>query len=255
MMVEEYMAFADVYDEFMDNVDYAAWGKRIIEILKKHGIDNGLVLDLGCGTGTLTEILSNAGYDMTGVDASDAMLQKALAKRDKSASDILYLCQDMRGFELYGTMAAIVCVCDSLNYITDKRELLKVFRLVNNYLDPKGLFVFDFNTPVKYEKIGDASIAETRDDAAFVWENHYNKKNALNEYLLTLFVRAEGDDYKRHEEYHAQRGYTLDEIKSLLERAGLVFDGAFDGYTTRKATAKSERVVVVTHESGKQTQI
>ena len=248
--MDEYTAFADVYDEFMDNIDYGAWGNRIIEILKKHGISDGLVLDLGCGTGTLTEILSDAGYDMTGVDVSDSMLQKALQKRDESGSDILYLCQDMREFELYGTMAAIVCACDSLNYITDKRELLKVFKLVNNYLDPCGLFIFDFNTPEKYEKIGDDSIAETRDDAAFIWENHYNRKNALNEYMLTLFVESDGN-YKRQEEYHLQRGYTLDEIKSLLERAGLVFENAFDGYTAKKATVNSERIVVTAREDEK----
>lgn len=252
--MEEYTAFAKIYDEFMDNVDYDSWCARIVDMLKERGIENGLVLDLGCGTGTLTEMLSKAGYDMTGIDSSDEMLQKAIEKRDISKEDILYLCQDMREFELYGTMAAVVSACDCVNYITGKDELLQVFRLVNNYLDPGGIFIFDFNTRGKYEKIGSDSIAEAREDAAFIWENYYDEREALNEYQLTLFIKEKDDIYKRYEEYHVQRGYELGEIKELLKEAGMVFLAAFDGYTKEKASENSDRIVVAARESGKRAE-
>lgn len=140
---QAYGEFARVYDMFQDNVDYQTWGQWLKQQLEAQGITNGLVLDLGCGTGTMTEILAEAGYDMIGVDNSGEMLAEAMEKRVESGHDILYLLQDMQEFELYGTVRAVVSVCDSLNYITEEEELEHVFALVNNYLDPQGIFLFD----------------------------------------------------------------------------------------------------------------
>ena len=151
--MKAYTNFAEVYDTFMDNVPYEEWAEYLLKVLEQYGIKDGLVLELGCGTGTMTEILNDRGYDMIGVDNSEDMLEIALDKRVESGKDILYLLQDMREFELYGTVRAVVSVCDSVNYITEERELEEVFRLVNNYLDPGGIFVFDFNTEYKYQKI------------------------------------------------------------------------------------------------------
>ena len=117
IVVDEYAGFAAVYDLFMDNVPYETWRDRIAELLKEYGVKDGLVLDLGCGTGTMTELLAEAGYDMIGVDSSEEMLELAVEKRAASGRDILYLLQDMREFELYGTVRAVVSVCDSVNYI------------------------------------------------------------------------------------------------------------------------------------------
>ncbi len=249
--MEEYSALASVYDEFMDDIDYEKWSDFIEDILKAYNIDNGLVLDLGCGTGRLTELLSDKGYDMTGVDGSQEMLQQALQKRDVSKKDILYLNQDMRDFELYGTMRAIVSTCDCINYITDVNELEGVFRLVNNYLDPKGIFIFDFNTKKKYQNIGDASIAENRDDGSFIWENFYDADEAINEYQLTLFLPTGTGLYRKYEENHVQKGYELDEIKRAVQRSGLIFLKAYDGYDSSPADDNSDRIVVVAMENGK----
>ena len=147
--MEAYTSFASVYDTFMDNIPYEEWAEYITKLLKEYKIADGLVLDLGCGTGSMTELLAKAGYDMIGIDNAEEMLEIAMEKRAVSGHDILYLLQDMREFELYGTVRAIVSVCDSINYILEEEELLEVFRLVNNYLDPKGMFVFDFNTTYK----------------------------------------------------------------------------------------------------------
>ena len=158
--MEAYTSFAQVYDLFQDNIPYGEWADYLKSLLNEYGVKDGLVLDLGCGTGSITELLAKAGYDMIGVDASEEMLELAYEKRAESGHDILYLLQDMREFELYGTVRAIVSVCDSLNYITEEEELLHVFRLVRNYLDPDGVFFFDMNTIYKYsEMLGETTIA------------------------------------------------------------------------------------------------
>ncbi len=132
--MEVYTDFACVYDQLMDETPYAQWCENIAQALGEYGIRDGLVLELGCGTGSLTELLAARGFDMIGVDNSDEMLNIACEKREKSGRDILYLNQDMRSFELYGTVRAVVSVCDSLNYLLEDEDLTACFRLVNNYL-------------------------------------------------------------------------------------------------------------------------
>ena len=164
-----YGSFAWVYDMFMDNIPYEQWAKYLCEILQENGVSDGLLLDLGCGTGSMTQLLAKKGYDMIGVDSAPEMLQIAMEKKEASGQDILYLLQDMREFELYGTVRGVVSICDSMNYMTDTTDLLQVFRLVNNYLDPGGVFVFDLNTVYKYQSLGDCVIAENRGEASFIW--------------------------------------------------------------------------------------
>ena len=215
--MEAYTSFAYVYDTFMDNVPYEEWADYLREKLCEHGVTDGIVLDLGCGTGTMTERLAGYGYDMIGVDNSEEMLELAMEKKTESGYDILYLLQDMRGFELYGTVRAVVSVCDSVNYITEPDELEEVFRLVNNYLDPKGIFLFDFNTVHKYrDVIGDSTIAEDRGVCSFIWDNRYYEKEQINEYDLTLFI---AEDFNPMENaYVSER--TADSEDALLSEEG-----------------------------------
>ena len=252
--MEAYTSFAEVYDQFMDNVPYREWADFLQEILQKEGISDGLVRDLGCGTGSMTEELAGRGYDMIGVDNSEDMLEIAMEKRQESGHDILYLLQDMQEFELYGTVRAVVSVCDSVNYVTEKEELEQVFRLVNNYLDPGGIFVFDFNTEYKYrEVLGDRTIAENREDSSFIWDNYYYEEEHMNEYELTLFIQEtdQKELYHKYQETHFQRAYTLEEIGELLERSGLRFVAAYEDYTKDAPGKVSERICVVAREQGK----
>ena len=265
-MAEVYSDFAAVYDELMDNTPYEQWCGRLDALIKKYGVsapgrDSGaildseknLVLDLGCGTGTLAELMYKRGYDMIGVDLSDSMLDIAMKKREESGSEILYLMQDMRELELYSTVGTVYCVCDSLNYILEEDELLRVFLLVNNYLFPGGIFIFDFNTDYKYrEIIGDATIAENRDDCSFIWENYYDPGQKINEFDLTVFVRLEDDCFRKFTETHFQRGYTLEQIISLVDRAGMTLVEVMDADTGESVTAESERVYIVAREQGKE---
>ena len=280
--MDAYTSFARVYDMFMDNVPYEEWCDYITGLLKEYGISNGLVLDLGCGTGSMTELLAARGFDMIGVDCSEDMLEIALEKRMASGRDILYLQQDMRDLELYGTVRAVVCLCDSINYLLDVQDLETVFRLVNNSLDPGGIFIFDLNTEYKYrELLADRTIAENRDEGSFIWDNYYDEESRINEYDLALFIPAEEADagkmgegagpdcetgaasgsgtsgeglYRKYQETHFQRAYTLDEIREALERAGMEFltwyDGDGDG---RQAPREdSERIYVIAREKGKE---
>lgn len=248
-----YESFARVYDMFMDNIPYKDWCDYLQELLKMYGVEDGLVLELGCGTGSMTELLAARGFDMIGVDNSMDMLEIAQEKRMESGLDILYLLQDMREFELYGTVRAVVSVCDSMNYITDAEDLVNVFRLVNNYLDPGGLFIFDLNTVYKYKKIlGDSVIAENREESSFIWENWYDEDEMINEYNLTLFIRdEESGTYEKYEETHYQMAYEIEAVKSFLQMAGLRVEAVFDAFTTNGPQKDSERVYFVARECQK----
>lgn len=248
-----YEGFAAVYDLFMDNIPYEEWCHNIVEILKEYGISDGLVLDLGCGTGSMTELLAARGYDMIGVDASEEMLELAVEKREQSGHDILYLLQDMREFELYGTVRAVISICDSMNYITEEEELLQVFQLVNNYLDPGGIFLFDMNTIYKYEQLlAENTIAENREEGSFIWENYYDPEEQLNEYDLTLYIREEDDRYSRYEETHLQRAYPVKRVLELLQKAGMQVLKVIDCETLKEPQETSERVYILAREQGKQ---
>ena len=307
-----YSAFAYVYDELMDNVPYDAWAEYLIGLLKENGVSEGLVCELGCGTGQMTRRLSAAGYDMIGIDLSEEMLDVAREREygvyegecdfneeetggnaldaedafddecDRGAGgaddqeedagftepSILYLQQDMREFELYGTVSAVVSICDSMNYMTTDEDLLQVFRLVNNYLDKDGVFIFDMNTEYKYrELMGDTTIAENREDVSFIWENLYDAEKRLNEYCLTLFAKVEAEEdeeededsakpvlYEKYEEVHLQRAYPLEEVKRLLAEAGLTFVAAYDVLTHEAPGPECERMYIVAregHQDGK----
>lgn len=285
--MDVYTDFAEVYDELMDDTPYEEWCEFIVEILGKYGAgaeptdqnlrqERNTILDLGCGTGTLTELLARKGYDMIGVDNAQEMLQIAMEKRERSGLDILYLLQDMRELELYGTVGAVVSVCDSLNYLLAEEDIVQTFERVNNYLYPQGIFLFDFNTVYKYAVvIGDATIAENREDCSFIWENYYHEDEEINEYDLTVFVAEERNElredgpaadvaertmygqtaqrFRRFQEVHYQRGYRLEQMKALLLRAGLDFVEALDADTHETVTEESERIYVVARKGAKTT--
>lgn len=256
--MEAYTDFAYVYDTFMDETPYEEWCKFIQDMIKEYGIskpvrsedplqsEKNLVLDLGCGTGTLTELLADAGYDMIGLDNSADMLGIAMEKRQASGHEILYLQQDMREFELYCTVGTVISVCDSLNYLLKEEDIKKVFCLVNNYLFPGGIFIFDFNTTHKYaDVIGDTTIAENREECSFIWDNYYHPDTQMNEYEVTVFVKETNSLYRKFTETHYQRGYTAGQMRRLAEEAHLKILRILDADTHGEAGEQSERVYMV----------
>lgn len=240
-----YESFSEVYEELMDDVPYDKWCDRICSILGENGINDGLLLDLCCGTGKMTRLMAQRGYDMTGVDGSEEMLSKAGTTED----GILYLCQEAAELELYGTVRAAVSVCDSLNYILDEEELTEVFRRVNNYLDAGGLFIFDINTEYKFgEILKDGCIAENREGVSYIWNNFYDVNEKINEYELTLFIEREEGLYEKQVEYHYERAYTIDEIKACLEKAGMELIGIYHDYENEPVKEDSQRILFVAKE-------
>lgn len=247
-----YTGFASVYDIFMDDIPYKVWAEDMRDILKEHNIIGGIVAELGCGTGNLTQELAGLGYDMIGIDSSYDMLDIAMSKREEKGLDILYLCQDIRSFELYGTCAAIVSRCDTFNYLLEYEDLVNSLKLVNNYLDPKGLFIFDLNSMYKYKQIlADNTIAENRENESFIWENYYDEETNLNSYELSVFVREDDDRYIKYEEQHIQRAYSLYEIKDAIKEAGLELLSVSDADTKKEADEFTQRYLIVARESGK----
>ena len=273
--MEAYGDFASVYDTFMDETPYEEWCQFVEEVITEYGIskpgeaegnevlasERNLVLDLGCGTGTLTEMLAAKGYDMVGIDLSREMLAIAMDKKAENGSETLYLCQDMRELELYSTVGTVISVCDSVNYLLEEEEILQTFKLVNNYLYPGGIFLFDFNTVYKYEQvIGDTTIAENREDCSFIWENFYNPENQQNEYDLTIFVKDETFEtqepcFRRFQETHVQRGYTLEQMERLIKQAGMKLEFAMDADTHGDVTEESERIYILAREIQKNERI
>ena len=276
-MYESYKSFALVYDEFMDGTDYQLTADKIQGIISKCGLskpvsdrtgaseardvllaaEKNLVVDLGCGTGKLTEILADRGFDVMGIDLSEEMLGIALERRDKLGHRTLYLCQDMREFELFGTAGTFVSVGDSVNYLLTDEDMDKLFRRVNTFLYPGGIFIFDFKTLHLYrDVIGDSTIAEDREDCSFIWENWFDNETRVNEYDLTLFIRDTETDagdniFHKYQEIHRQRGYTLEEMKGFALGAGLMWVDQMDSDTMGPVTPDTERILCVVREKDK----
>ena len=232
----------------MQDIPYGKWEKYLTKTLREFGIRDGLLLDLGCGTGEMTRRLRDKGYDMIGVDYSAEMLGEAY----KSGADgILYLNQDMRSFELYGTVGGIVSVCDTMNYLTTEKDFVKVLKLVNNYLDPDGVFIFDVKTAHFFKTdMGDGTYAENLEGMSYIWENSYDEKKRINEYFLTMFF-DEGGMYKKSEELHVQKAYTVGEIRKMAGKAGMKFVRALDADTYKAVNAGSRRIYIILKECGK----
>ncbi len=277
-MAGAYEEFAYCYDELMDTAPYEVWCERIVGAIDKYGItkrvrtpgteenvfesglsenqeptkeellesERNLVVDLGCGTGTITEMLYAEGFDMIGIDNSEEMLEGAMEKRDETGSEILYLNQDMRELELFSTVGTVISVCDSVNYLTGEKDVETLADLVHNYLYPGGLFIFDFNTDYKYrEVIGERTIAETREDCSFIWDNFYDSEKKINEYDLTLFIKAEDGRYDRFEETHYQRGFEPEYIEGVLKDRGFEIIEITDSESGGEISDTSERVFVI----------
>ena len=246
--MDAYTSFASVYDLFMDNVPYEEWCAFLCKILAQHGITDGPILDLGCGTGKMTRLMSEQGYDMTGIDNAAEMLQ--IAAMEPGEVPILYLLQDMQDLELDGCVRAVYSVCDCVNYVLDEEELQQAFSRVHEYLEEDGVFIFDVNTSYKYTKLlAENTFAESRDEGSFIWDNYYNEEERINEYDLTLFI-PEGDElYRRYTETHYQRNYETETLLKLLKNAGFTDICVYDDYTDAPLCETSERAVFVAKKS------
>lgn len=248
-MFSGYHSISSIYDNVNSDVDYSAWADFIEELFNKYLPKKPeLVLDLACGTGSMTFELYSRGYDMIGADASEDMLSEAYEKAfDKNISSILFIKQDMRDFELYGTVGAVCCCLDSINYLTNDGDLDKCFSTVHNYLDPDGLFIFDVNTPYKFKNIYGKNhyIFEDTDSygntAYCGWQNDYDEEDKLCNFYLSVFTEDENGSYSRRDEVQTERCYEMSEIKLSLEKCGFEVLGFFGDYAMNAPDERCER--------------
>ena len=240
-----YDALARVYEILNNDIDYSAWADFFEKCFEKYLPEKpSLMLDLACGTGTMTRELASRGYDMIGIDGSADMLTEAFMQKEEGEST-LYLNQDMREFELYGTVGAVVCCLDSINYLLSEGDVKKTFSLVHNYLDPDGLFLFDVNTPYKFENIysDNAYILEDEIDGKDIycgWQNSYDKESGICDFYLSLFEETD-EGYSRFDEHQEERCYKKDTLAELLRECGFELIHIVSGYDFEAPDEKCER--------------
>lgn len=239
-----YSDFSSIYDTLID-VDYTKFVSYYKEIFARFEKQPELILDLGCGTGTLTSLMQKEGYDMQGADMSYDMLMKAREK----CGDILFLNQSMTEFELYGTVDVIYSSLDCVNYLLTDDELLKTFSLVNNYLNPKGLYIFDISSRYKLENLlGNNTFVYDDGNIFYAWENCF-EDNILD--LHISFFEKQGSLYRRIDEEQSQRAYEPYEITALAEHAGLRTLGVYAPFSFEEPKDTDERIFFVMSEDGK----
>ena len=237
-----YDLFAEYYDELMSEVDYPARARYMDSLIREYKSDAHLLVDLACGTGSMTVEFAAMGYDVIGTDLSENMLSKA---REKSDGSILYLCQSMQELDMYGTIDAFVCTLDSLNHIEDREQLASALSRVSLFMEPDGVFVFDMNTPYKHEQIlADNAFVYETEDVYCVWQNEYCGDGRV-EIALDFFERRPDGSYIRDSEDFCEVAYSVEETERLLNNAGLRLLAAYDDMTRNPPRTDSQRIVFV----------
>ncbi len=244
-----YDLIASIYDAENNSIDYESWADFFEQMFRLYMKEKPeLVLDLGCGTGKMTLTLARRGYNMTGVDYSPEMLD--IAQRDEAnlrlEHSVLWLCQDMREFELYGTVDACVCCLDTINHITKSKDLSVIFSLVHNYLNPDGLFIFDINGKGKFESVYQNEVyTYENEDSFLIWENDYRPKSGLCDFYLTLFEKQGDGRYTRQDEIQTERAYSVKTMRKLLAENSLECIGVYCDFEQNEADDSDERIYFV----------
>ena len=245
--MSSYEFLAGCYDRFTYDVDYAAWADYIEQHFRKRGLPGKTVLDLACGTGSLTRELALRGYEMIGVDLSAEMLAEA-AEKNRNVGEIspMFLCQPMEKLDLYGTIDACVCCLDSVNYVISPKKLQKAFERVHLFLMPGGLFLFDVNTQEKLEGLDGQVFLDETEDAYCVWRAEYSRRSRICSYFMDIFqLDRETGQWDRGEELHRERAYTIPELTGFLEQAGFRDIKVFGNLKLRRPKPGEERVFFV----------
>lgn len=240
--MDTYGKFAGIYDDLMTDFDYEEWFNYIEDILRKNNVKPKNILEMACGTGNLSYYLGKKGYDLTCFDLSADMLSRADEKLS-SFNNVRLLNQNMIDFNIYEKFDCILSICDSINYITEKDDLLETFKNVYNHLEDDGIFIFDINSFYKLKYIiGNNTFVEDREDIFYSWENYFDEEDNICEFYLTFFFSEDGKNFQRFDEDHLEKAYKVDEIVDLLKEAGFEDIEYFEAFGFEKPVEETERI-------------
>lgn len=240
-----YGVFSEFYDALTANVSYDTVAQVLGSLLTRYGKGRGLLLDLACGTGSVSVRLAEKGYEVIGVDLSPEMLSEAQNKAYKNGQNILFLCQDMTKLDLYGTVDAAVCTLDGLCHLPDEESVSAALEKVSLFMNPGGVFLFDVNSVYKHRAVlGNNTFVYDTDEVYCVWQNTLLPDGVTVQMDLDFFepVSDEGD-YVRQSERFTERAYPRETLEAMLQKAGFTVLGVFDGYTENPAHDTSERLL------------
>ena len=242
-----YDIFSSVYDILTENVEYERISNKICSLLHKNGVDRGLLLDLGCGTGTLSFLLEQRGFDIIGVDASEDMLAVANEKKYEDNSSALFLCQKAEELDLFGTIQCTVSTLDTFNHIGNIEKIEKAISLVSLFMDMNGIFIFDMNTPYKHTKIlGNNTFVYDMDEVYCVWQNSYDKASEKTDIDLDFFIKNEDDDcFERYSESFSEYVYDTNEIINIIKKCGFTLLATTDDYSDNPVCDTTERITFI----------
>ncbi len=237
-----YDDFAYIYDELMNDFDYENWFGYIKRIFAKYDKKPEDILEMACGTGSLSYYIAKEGYKLTCFDLSEEMLSIAYNKL-KKFKKVKILRQDMRSFNINKKFDSVISICDSINYILDEEDLLKTFTNVYNHLNKDGIFIFDINSSYKLkEVIGNNTFVEDRGNIFYTWQNYFQDQVNISDFYLTFFYAEDEKNYLRFDEVHQERAYEIHEIKRSLSKAGFINIDIFDAFTFNNPEETSERI-------------
>ncbi|MCH5194479.1 MAG: methyltransferase domain-containing protein [Oscillospiraceae bacterium] len=241
-----YHSFSYFYDILTQNISYKHMAEYFDSLIKMHGGRKNLLLDLACGTGSLSEEMSRIGYDVIGVDGSEEMLNEAIEKKLDSGLNIQYLCQDMTRLDMFGTIDVTICALDSLNHLPDLDAVRRTVERVSLFCEPEGLFLFDVNTPHKHKNVlGNNTFVYDMDQVYCVWQNTYREKDDRVEMCLDFFERQQDGSYKRYEDSFSEIAFDESVIDDILVNSGFEIAEKYEYDTVMPPKPDSEKLVYV----------
>ncbi len=237
-----YKNLADVYDVLMEDMPYTEWAGFLDAIIADKASDSKKILDLGSGTGSISILLSQKGYQLTNLDFSEEMISQAKKKYNKAQAEADFVTMDIRDIKYQEEFDVAMSTFDTLNYFTDQEELAGIFKSTFDAVKPGGIFVFDMNTKYKFKKIlGEEVYTYNTDDLVYIWENYYDSQDRIIDIDLSFFLKKEGSMYERFQEHHIQKYYPVSEVKNYLKKAGFTAIDVYQDLEFKKPEKKGIR--------------
>ena len=236
----QYRDFSYYYDRLTTDIDYQMWSNYIIEIINRKNLKSKRVLEMACGTGNISINMAKLGFKVTAADFSSDMLSVAYSKALDNDVSIKFLCQDMANMMINEKFGVMLCLCDSINYLTDDNQIISLFNWAYDHIEDDGILIFDINSPYKLRNIiGNNTFTYNEDDIVYIWDNYLNDDTV--DFYISFFVK-EGELYRRFDEIHTERIYKIDQLTQMLRHAGFSNIEIYDGFTFNSPSIKSERI-------------